>query len=92
LFRASSSATRDGERDVGVVEMELQQINQITEKIIGCANEVHRHLRPGLLEATDARAPPGQLPRSVAAEEKQLQGMVAKSDIVLAYRQVAVNQ
>ena len=32
--------------------MELQQINEITEKIIGCAIEVHRHLGPGLLEAT----------------------------------------
>jgi len=26
--------------------------NQITEKIIGCAIEVHRHLDPGLLEST----------------------------------------
>ena len=28
------------------------QINEITEKIIGCAIEVHRHLGPGLLEST----------------------------------------
>lgn len=27
------------------------EINQITEKIIGCAIEVHRHLGPGLLES-----------------------------------------
>ncbi|MDK2910969.1 MAG: hypothetical protein PWR20_2537 [Bacteroidales bacterium] len=26
------------------------EINQITEKIIGCAIEVHKHLGPGLLE------------------------------------------
>ena len=26
------------------------EINQITERIIGCAIEVHRHLGPGLLE------------------------------------------
>ncbi len=32
--------------------MQLQQINEITEKIIGCAIEVHRNLGPGLLEAT----------------------------------------
>lgn len=32
--------------------MELDKINEITEKIIGCAIEVHRHLGPGLLEAT----------------------------------------
>jgi GxxExxY protein len=30
----------------------LDDINQLTEKIIGCAIEVHRTLGPGLLEAT----------------------------------------
>jgi len=30
----------------------LDDINQITEKIIGCAIEVHRTLGPGFLEAT----------------------------------------
>jgi PD-(D/E)XK nuclease superfamily protein len=34
-----------------VVERE-QQIKEITDKIIGCAIEVHWHLGPGLLEAT----------------------------------------
>lgn len=28
----------------------MEEINKITEKIIGCAIEVHRHLGPGLLE------------------------------------------
>lgn len=28
------------------------ELNEITEKIIGCAIEVHRHLGPGLLEHT----------------------------------------
>ena len=28
------------------------ELNQITEKIIGCAIEVHRHLGPGLLESS----------------------------------------
>lgn len=27
------------------------EINQITEKIIGCAIEVHKNLAPGLLES-----------------------------------------
>jgi GxxExxY protein len=30
----------------------LEELNQLTEKIIGCAIEVHRNLGPGLLEAT----------------------------------------
>ena len=30
---------------------ESQKINQITEKIIGCAISVHRGLGPGLLES-----------------------------------------
>ena len=29
----------------------MDEINQLTEKIIGCAIEVHRNLGPGLLEA-----------------------------------------
>jgi GxxExxY protein len=30
----------------------VEDLNQLTERIIGCAIEVHRHLGPGLLEAT----------------------------------------
>lgn len=30
----------------------LKILNQLTEKIIGCAIEMHRELGPGLLEAT----------------------------------------
>jgi GxxExxY protein len=32
-------------------DTETQRLNQITEKIIGCAFEVHRNLGPGLLES-----------------------------------------
>lgn len=32
-------------------DTETQRLNQITEKIIGCAIEVHRSLGPGLLES-----------------------------------------
>jgi GxxExxY protein len=32
-------------------DLESQNINQITEKIIGCAIEVHKTLGPGLLES-----------------------------------------
>jgi GxxExxY protein len=31
-------------------DTETNELNEITEKIIGCAIEVHRHLGPGLLE------------------------------------------
>ena len=30
----------------------MDEINQLTERIIGCAIEVHRNLGPGLLEST----------------------------------------
>ena len=33
-------------------DQELDLINPITETIIGCAIEIHRHLGPGLLEQT----------------------------------------
>jgi GxxExxY protein len=32
-------------------DAETQRVNEITEKIIGCAIEVHRQLGPGLLES-----------------------------------------
>jgi len=32
-------------------DTEAQRVNQITEKVIGCAIEVHRGLGPGLLES-----------------------------------------
>jgi GxxExxY protein len=31
--------------------MELNELNELTHKIIGCAIEVHKHLGPGLLES-----------------------------------------
>jgi len=31
--------------------MRLEEINKITERIIGCGIEVHRHLGPGMLES-----------------------------------------
>ena len=31
-------------------DTEITELNQMTERIIGCAIEVHRHLGPGLLE------------------------------------------
>lgn len=30
----------------------MEELNDLTEQIIGCGIEVHRHLGPGLLEAT----------------------------------------
>ncbi len=32
-------------------DTETQRLNQITEKVIGCAIDVHRVLGPGLLES-----------------------------------------
>ncbi len=34
----------------------MEDLNEITEKIIGCAIEVHRHLGPGLLESVYEKA------------------------------------
>ena len=36
--------------------MEIEELNKITEKIIGCAIEVHRNLGPGLLESIYEKA------------------------------------
>ncbi len=36
--------------------LKITALNRITEKIIGCAIEVHRHLGPGLLESIYEKA------------------------------------
>jgi GxxExxY protein len=50
-----------------------QEINQLTERIIGAAIEVHRELGPGLLESAYQRALAHELRlRSVSFEEQKL--------------------
>jgi GxxExxY protein len=49
------------------------QVNQLTEKVIGAAIEVHRELGPGLLESAYQRALAYELRlREVAFEEQKL--------------------
>ena len=48
----NSISHRDAER----AELEINDLNKITEKIIGCAIEVHRNLGPGLLESVYEKA------------------------------------
>jgi GxxExxY protein len=50
------------------------ELNQITEKIIGCAIEVHRHLKPGLLESAYQCA---------MAYEMELAGLVFEKEKIL---------
>jgi GxxExxY protein len=54
-----------------ITEEELQQINRMTEKIIGCAIEVHRGLGPGLLEQTYEAAMCIELSQCSIAFERQ---------------------
>ncbi len=39
-----------------ILVSDLESLNEITEKIIGCAIEVHRNLGPGLLESIYEKA------------------------------------
>jgi GxxExxY protein len=65
-----------------------EEINQLTEQIIGAGIEVHRELGPGLLESAYQRAVAHELrPRKIAFEEQKLCPVVYK-DLVIddAYR------
>jgi GxxExxY protein len=42
---------RETRREITLVKNKKMETNQITEKIIGCAIEVHKNLGPGLLES-----------------------------------------
>ena len=64
------------------------EINQITEKIIGCAIEVHRNLGPGLLESGYEEGLSFELQKAGLKIERQKPVAVAYKDIKLdcAYR------
>ena len=47
---------RDSETQRKRCGMSMENLNKITEKIIGCAIEVHRNLGPGLLESIYEKA------------------------------------
>jgi GxxExxY protein len=65
----------------------LNEINQLTEQIIGCAIEVHRNLGPGLLESTYESALCVELEDAGIAYQRQLSfPIVYKSRNVGDYR------
>lgn len=53
-------------------EKYMEELNNITEKIIGCAIEVHRHLGPGLLEAIYEKALCYELDKNKIMYERQV--------------------
>ncbi len=53
-------------------DTEIDELNEITEKIIGCAIEVHRHLGPGLLERIYEEALCVELELSGVSYQRQL--------------------
>jgi GxxExxY protein len=53
-------------------DTETQRLNHITEKIIGCAIEVHRALGPGLLESAYEECLSFELSQSNISFEKQV--------------------
>ena len=58
-------------------------INQITEKIIGCAIEVHKELGPGLLESAYEECLAFELKRADLNAERQVPVPVIYKDIKL---------
>lgn len=56
--------------------MNEEQINKLTEKIIGAAIEVHRNLGPGLLEHTY---------HSALMHELKLCGLKAESEVIIPF-------
>jgi GxxExxY protein len=51
--------------------MEETELNRLTERIIGCAIEVHRHMGPGLLESVYESAMCIELELAGLAHERQ---------------------
>ena len=65
----------------------VQEINEITERIIGLAIEVHRHLGPGIAEAGYERALVIELMAAGMAFERQIGiPVIYKGSVVAEYR------
>jgi GxxExxY protein len=52
--------------------MELDKLNELTQKIIGCAIEVHKHLGPGLLESAYEECLSYELTKNGLFNERQV--------------------
>ena len=59
-------------RDAEAQRKTMKELNQITEKIIGCAIEVHKHLGPGLLESIYEKALCHELDDNKVIYERQI--------------------
>lgn len=62
------------------------ELNTITEKIIGCAIKVHRHLRPGLLESTYEACLHYELEKASLPVKKQVELPLVYKEIKLEER------
>lgn len=61
------------------------EINELTEKIIGCAIEVHKRLGPGLLESAYEECLAFELKSAGFSVERQIPVPVVYKDIKLEY-------
>jgi GxxExxY protein len=70
-----------------IESQDSEALQQLTQKIIGCAIEVHRHLGPGLLEATYEAALSIELSSAGLKHVRQaLYPVVYKTQIIGEYR------
>jgi GxxExxY protein len=69
------------------MEKSKEEINKITEKIIGCAIEVHKNLGPGLLESVYEKSLFIELEqRGIKAERQKIQIVEYKKRLVGEFR------
>jgi GxxExxY protein len=73
-------------------DAETQRVKEITERIIGCAIEVHRHLGPGLLESAYEECTCHEITQAGLKVQRQVLLPVTYKQIVLdcGYRMDAV--
>jgi GxxExxY protein len=65
----------------------MQEINQLTQQIIGLAIEVHKHLGPGLTEATYERALCMELSEAGLQYNKQIGlPVIYKGEVIAEHR------
>jgi GxxExxY protein len=67
--------------------MEDAELNKLTERIIGCAIEVHRHLGPGLLESVYESAMCIELELAeLAYEQQKIVPVIYKNHLIGEHR------
>jgi GxxExxY protein len=85
ILRTDTEIHRESTENHRDIKKEIMELNEVTQKIIGCAIEVHKKLGPGLLESAYEECLAYELVRSGLAIKRQHPTPIVYKEIKLEY-------